>query len=322
MLMQRTLKYSNSATGVGLHSGKKVKITLNPAPVDTGIVFRRVDLDPVVEIAAKPLLVGDTRLCTALINESGVRVATIEHLMSAFAGLGVDNVYVDVDAPEVPIMDGSAALFFFLIRSAGIVAQSAFKRFVGIKKTIEVSHGTPGEANYKFARFEPYNGFEVDCTIDFDHPLFTEGAQNIRLDFSKISYAKEISRARTFGFLAQYEQLRAMNLALGGSLDNAIVIDEYKVLNKGGLRYPNEFVRHKVLDAIGDLYLLGPVLGRFIAYKPGHALNNELLRALLAEESAWEYKVFDKKVTLPGKANANSPELWWPPMAVPAEIPA
>ena len=316
MVMQRTLKYANSASGVGLHSGKKVKITLNPAPVDTGIVFRRVDLDPVVEIPAKPLLVGDTTFCTTLMNPAGVRVATIEHLMSAFAGLGIDNAYVDVDAPEVPIMDGSAALFFFLIRSAGIVAQSAPKRFVRIKKTVEVSHGTPGEANYKFARFEPYNGFEVDCTIDFDHPLFGEGGQHIRLDFSKIAYAKEISRARTFGFLAQYEQLRAMNLALGGSLDNAVVLDEYNVLNEGGLRYPDECVRHKVLDAIGDLYLLGPVVGRFIAYKPGHGLNNELLRALLAQASAWEHTVFDEKTISPDKVEPDPRELWWPPIAV------
>lgn len=317
MVMQRTLKNTNSALGVGLHSGKKIKLTLSPAPIDTGIIFRRTDLNPIVEIPAKPELVGDTKLCTALVNEQGVRVATIEHLMSAFAGLGIDNAYVDLDAPEVPVMDGSAALFFFLIRSAGIVSQPALKRFIRIKETIEVSHGTEGDKDYKFARFEPYEGFDIDCTIDFDHPLFIEGAQRLQLDFAQASYAKEISRARTFGFLAQYEQLKAMNLALGGSLDNTVVLDDYKVLNEGGLRYPDECVRHKVLDAIGDLYLLGPLLGRFVAYKTGHELNNQLVRALLAQETAWETAVFDENSSTNSAKVTNRD--WWS-IEMPTEV--
>jgi len=293
MVKQRTLKNVIRATGVGLHTGEKVHLTLRPAAPDTGIVFRRVDLEPPAEIRACPENVGDTRLSTTLIN-GNVRVSTVEHLLSAFAGLGVDNAYVDLSAPEVPIMDGSAGPFVFLLQSAGIEEQARPKRFIRIRRPIEVRDGD------KFARFEPYEGFKVEFTIDFDHPAFQDRAKRAQVDFSTSSFVKEISRARTFGFLREIEQLRQQNLALGGSLDNAVVVDEYRVLNEEGLRYEDEFVKHKILDAIGDLYLLGHTLiGAFKGHKSGHALNNQLLRALMADQAAWEEAVFEDTATAP-----------------------
>ena len=287
MIRQRTLKNTIRATGVGLHTGEKVYLTLRPAAVDTGIIFRRVDLDDPVEIAATPENVGDTRLSTTLMN-GDVRVSTVEHLLSAMAGLGIDNAYIDVTAPEVPIMDGSAGPFVFLIQSAGIEEQNAAKRFIRIKKTVLVEDGD------KWARFDPFEGFKVSFNIDFEHPVFKNRAQTTTVDFSSTSFVKEVSRARTFGFMRDIEQLRDNNLALGGSMDNAIVMDDYRVLNEDGLRYQDEFVKHKVLDAIGDLYLLGcSLIGEFSGYKSGHALNNRLLRALLANEDAWESATFD-----------------------------
>jgi UDP-3-O-[3-hydroxymyristoyl] N-acetylglucosamine deacetylase len=287
MIKQRTLKNIIRATGIGLHTGEKVYLTLRPAAVDTGIVFRRVDLDEPVEIHATPENVGDTRLSTTLMN-GDVRVSTVEHLLSAMAGLGIDNAYIDVSAPEVPIMDGSAGPFVFLIQSAGIEEQNAPKRFIRIKKPVVVEDGD------KWARFDPFEGFKVSFNIDFEHPVFKDRAQTTTVDFSSTSFVKEVSRARTFGFMRDIEQLRENDLALGGSLDNAIVMDDYRVLNEDGLRYQDEFVKHKVLDAIGDLYLLGcSLIGEFSGYKSGHALNNRLLRALLANEDAWEVAIFD-----------------------------
>lgn len=290
MIRQRTLKNTIRATGVGLHTGEKIYLTLRPAAIDTGVVFRRVDLDPPVEIRAHPENVGDTRLSTTLIQDE-IRIATVEHLLSAIAGLGIDNVYVDLSAPEVPIMDGSAGPFVFLVQSAGIVEQETPKRYVRIKKVIQVEDGD------KWARFEPFEGFKVGFTIDFNHPVFTERRQNVEIDFSKTSYVKEVSRARTFGFMRDMEMLRDNNLALGGSLDNAIVVDDYRILNEDGLRYEDEFIKHKILDAVGDLYLLGrSLIGAFVGYKSGHDLNNHLLRKLLATPQAWEEVVFKDNV--------------------------
>ena len=293
VLKQRTLKNVIRATGVGLHTGDKVILTLRPAAPNTGIVFRRVDLPEPVEIKAEPKAVCDTRLCSAL-EQDGVRIATVEHLMSAFAGLGIDNAYVDLSAAEVPIMDGSAGPFVFLLQSAGIVEQPALKKFIRIKKSVEVR-----EAD-KFVRFDPYFGFKIDFTIDFDHPVFEHSSQNVSIDFADNSYIREISRARTFGFVHEVETMRSMGFARGGSLDNAIVLDEYRILNGEGLRYDDEFVKHKVLDAIGDLYMLGhPLIGAFTAHKSGHALNNQLLRSLLADNEAWEYTSFERAEEAP-----------------------
>ncbi|HHH47989.1 MAG TPA: UDP-3-O-acyl-N-acetylglucosamine deacetylase [Gammaproteobacteria bacterium] len=293
MIRQRTLKNVIRATGIGLHTGEKVYLTLRPAAVDTGIVFRRVDLDEPVEIEAKPENVGDTRLSTTLVKD-GVRISTVEHLLSAMAGLGIDNAYIDVSAAEVPIMDGSAGPFVFLIQSAGIEEQNAPKRFIRIKKTVIVEDGD------KWARFDPFEGFKVSFDIDFEHPVFKNSVQTTTVDFSSTSFVKEVSRARTFGFMRDIEQLRENNLALGGSHDNAIVMDDYRVLNEDGLRYHDEFVKHKVLDAIGDLYLLGcSLIGAFSGCKSGHALNNSLLRALLADETAWESATFDDSRNAP-----------------------
>lgn len=294
MLKQRTLKQVIQATGVGLHTGDRVAITLRPAAPDTGIVFRRVDLDPPREIKAQPELVGDTRLSSTL-EADGVRVATVEHLMSALAGLGVDNAYIDLTATEVPILDGSAGPFVYLLQSAGIVEQPALKKFIRIKKTVEVRDGD------KWVRFEPYHGFKVDFAIDFDHPVIEHTGKSVTIDFALHSYIREVSRARTFGFMHEVEALRSMGLARGGSLDNAVVLDEYRILNSDGLRYEDEFVKHKVLDAIGDLYILGhPLIGAFSAYKSGHALNNKLLRVLLADQEAWEYASFERVEEAPG----------------------
>ena len=287
MINQRTLKNVIRATGVGLHTGKKICLTLRPAPVDTGIIFRRIDLDPVVELPARPERVGDTRLSTALC-EGDASVSTIEHLMSAFAGLGVDNAYVELNASEVPIMDGSAGPFVFLVQSAGLAEQVKPKKFIRIKDVIRVEDGD------KSAQFEPFDGFKVSFSIDFDHPIFNKSPQKAEIDFSSTSFVKEISRARTFGFMHEVEAMRERGLALGGSQNNAIVMDSYSILNQDGLRYEDEFVKHKILDAIGDLYLLGhPLIGLFSAHKSGHALNNKLLRALMENESAWELVTFE-----------------------------
>ena len=293
MIKQRTLKNMIRATGVGLHTGEKVYLTLRPAAPNTGIVFRRVDLPEPVEIKATPDAVGDTRLSSSL-ESNGVKVSTVEHLMAALAGLGIDNLYVDLSAAEVPIMDGSASPFVFLLQSAGIEEQNAAKKYIRIKKPVEVRDGD------KWVRFEPYNGFRLNFTIAFDHPVFDTSSQSLTLDLAQASFVKDISRARTFGFMQDVETLRANGLALGGSMDNAIVMDEYRVLNSDGLRYEDEFVKHKVLDAIGDLYLLGyPLLGAFTAFKSGHALNNRLLRTLLADAEAWEFATFDRAEEAP-----------------------
>ena len=287
MAKQSTLKNVIRATGVGLHTGDKVYLTLRPAPANTGIVFRRVDLDPVVELKASPDLVGDTRLSTTLDFE-GTRVSTVEHLMSAFAGLGIDNAWVDLTAGEVPIMDGSAGPFVFLIQSAGLQEQNAPKKFIRILQPIEIRNGV------KWVRFEPHNGFKVTFSIDFNHPILQSSTQNASIDVSTTAFIKEISRARTFGFLQDVEALQDAGLARGGSLDNAIVMDAYHILNDEGLRYGDEFVRHKILDAIGDLYLLGyPLIGAFTAHKSGHSLNNRLLLLLQERPSAWELVSFD-----------------------------
>ncbi len=282
MLQQRTLKNSIRATGVGLHSGKKVLMVLRPAPANSGIVFRRTDLDPLVDIPARAGNVSQTTLGTSL-TEGTATVSTVEHLMSALAGLGIDNLVVELSAGEVPIMDGSAAPFVFLLQSAGIEEQNAAKRFVRIKKAIRVEDGD------KWARFEPYDGFKVNFAIEFDHPVFKRRSQAASMEFSTTTFLREVSRARTFGFMRDLEYMRARNLALGGNLDNAIVLDDYRILNEDGLRYEDEFVKHKILDAIGDLYLLGhSLIGEFSGYKSGHALNNRLLRTLIADAAAWE----------------------------------
>ncbi|MBE9526457.1 MAG: UDP-3-O-acyl-N-acetylglucosamine deacetylase [Proteobacteria bacterium] len=293
MIRQRTLKNSIKATGVGLHSGEKVYLTLRPAAENTGIIFRRVDLDEPVDIQARAENVGDTTLSTTL-EKDGVKISTVEHLLSAMAGMGIDNAYVDLSASEVPIMDGSAGPFVFLLQSAGIVEQSAAKRFIRIKRDVVVEEGD------KWVRFEPYEGFKVSFVIDFEHPVIQGRPQYSEMDFSSTSFVREVSRARTFGFMNQIEQLRANNLALGGSLNNAIVMDEYRILNEDGLRYEDEFVKHKILDAIGDLYLLGSsLIGAFSGHKAGHSLNNKILRKLLADKSAWEEVIFEDEKLAP-----------------------
>jgi len=289
MIRQRTLKNVIRATGVGLHTGEKIYLTLRPAAVDTGIVFRRVDLDQPVDIPAKAEFVGDTTLSTTLVKDD-VRVSTVEHLLSALAGLGIDNAYIDVSAAEVPIMDGSAGPFVFLIQSAGVEEQNAPKRFIRVLEPIEVRDGD------KIARFEPFDGFKVQFSIDFDHPAMEGALCQSEIDFSSTSFVKEVSRARTFGFLRDIEKLRDNGLALGGSMENAIVVDDYRVLNEDGLRYEDEFVKHKILDAIGDLYLLGrSLIGAFSGHKSGHALNNRLLNALLENPQAWELVTFEEE---------------------------
>lgn len=293
MLKQRTLKSVVTATGVGLHSGAKVRIALRPAQPNTGVVFRRVDLQPPIDLRADPFGVSDTRLASCL-EKDGAKVATVEHLMSALAGLGIDNIYVDVDAAELPILDGSAAPFVFLLQSAGIEEQQAAKQFLRVKKPVEVKDGD------KWARLTPYDGFSLEFSILFSHPAVSGTASRAHIDFADHSYLREIARARTFGFMQDVESMRDQGLALGGSLENAIVMDEYRILNNDGLRYADEFVKHKILDAIGDLYLAGhPLLAAFSAYKSGHALNNQLLRALLADAEAWELVSFESVATAP-----------------------
>jgi UDP-3-O-[3-hydroxymyristoyl] N-acetylglucosamine deacetylase len=286
MLKQRTIKQLVKTVGVGLHSGTKVELTLRPAAPDTGIVFRRVDLTPIVDFQATAFAVGDTRMASTLVHD-GVRIATVEHLMSACAGLGIDNLYIDVSAEEIPIMDGSAASFVFLLQQAGLEEQNVPKKFIRVKKPIEIREGQG--ASEKWARLEPFHGFRLNFFIEFKHPAIDGTGQTAEVDFSKVSYVRDVARARTFGFMQDVEALRGMGLARGGSLDNAIVMDEYRILNSDGLRYADEFVRHKILDAIGDLYLIGhPLLATYTAHKSGHALNNQLLRALLAQPDAYE----------------------------------
>lgn len=293
MIRQRTLRNAIKATGVGLHTGEKVYLTLWPAPINAGIVFRRVDLDPVVEIPARAENVRETTLSTTLIA-NGEKVSTVEHLLAAMAGLGIDNAFVDVSASEVPIMDGSAAPFVFLIQSAGIEEQNAAKKFIRIKRPVTVEDGD------KIASFLPFDGFKVSFSIDFDHPVFRERSPHAEIDFSSTSFVKEVSRARTFGFMHEIEYLRSQGLARGGSVDNAIVVDEYRILNQDGLRYDDEFVKHKILDAIGDLYLLGyGVIGEYRAHKSGHALNNAVVRALITQPDAWEMVTFDDEAAAP-----------------------
>ncbi|MBN57035.1 MAG: UDP-3-O-acyl-N-acetylglucosamine deacetylase [Thalassolituus sp.] len=293
MIRQRTLNNTIRATGVGLHSGEKVYLTLKPAPVDSGIIFRRVDLDPIIDIPATALQVGETTLSTTLVKDNA-KVDTVEHLLSAMAGLGIDNAIVELSAQEVPIMDGSSGPFVFLLQSAGIAEQEAPKKFIRIKRKVEVREGD------KIASFVPYEGFKVTFEIDFDHPVFRQSVQTASLDFSSTSYVKEVSRARTFGFTKDLEYMRSKNLALGGSVKNAIVVDDYRVLNEDGLRYDDEFVKHKILDAVGDLYLLGhSLIGEFVGHKSGHGLNNRLLRELLQQEDAWEFVEFTDTETSP-----------------------
>ena len=293
MIKQRTLKNVIRATGVGLHTGKKVYLTLRPAPANSGIIFRRVDLDEPVEIRACPKNVGDTKLSTTLVKDN-IRISTVEHLLSALAGFGVDNAYIDTSADEIPIMDGSAGPFVFLIQSAGIEEQNAVKKFMRIRKRVFVESGD------KWALFEPFNGFKVGFTIQFSHPAFTVKNCQAEIDFSTTSFVKEVSRARTFGFMRDVELLRQNNLILGGSLDNALVVDDYRILNEDGLRYEDECVKHKILDAIGDLYLLGhSLIGSFKGYKSGHELNNRLLKKLLATKSAWELVSYEDENKVP-----------------------
>ncbi|MEY4593023.1 MAG: hypothetical protein RIR18_1918 [Pseudomonadota bacterium] len=297
MLKQRTLKTLIRASGVGLHGGVKVSMVMRPAAPDTGIIFRRIDLPEPVDVPASALGIGDTRMCSCLECDtpSGkVKVGTVEHIMSALAGMGIDNAYIDLDAPEVPILDGSAAPFVFLIQTAGIEEQNAPKRFIRITRPIEVRDGD------KWAKFEPYEGFKLTFSIIFNHPAINKSAQQAEMDFAKHSYLREVARARTFGFMQEVEWLRENGLALGGGLENAIVLDEFRVLNTDGLRYTDEFVKHKILDAIGDLYLIGhPLLAAFTAHKSGHALNNQLARALLEQQDAWEWATFEETDTIP-----------------------
>jgi len=293
MLKQRTLKSLIRASGVGLHTGQKVRMTLRPAPADSGVVFRRIDLEPPLDIPARADLVGETKLSSCLVRE-GVKIYTVEHLMSALSGLGIDNVFVDLDAPELPIMDGSASPFVLLLQQAGLEEQAAPKRFLRVKRTVEVREGD------KWARLEPYAGFKLSFSIDFRHPVIERSTQSVTVDFAETSYLKEIARARTFGFMHEVEDLKDSGLALGGGLENAVVLDEQGVLNSEGLRFADEFIRHKLLDAIGDLYLLGrPLLGAFTAHKSGHALNNRLVRAALAEAGALETVAFERAEEAP-----------------------
>lgn len=293
MIKQRTLKSAVSATGVGLHSGQKVKLTLRPAAPDSGIIFCRTDLKDAPTIKAEPHAVSDTRLSTT-IGTGEARVATIEHLMSALAGLGIDNLYIDISASEVPIMDGSAGPFIFLLQSAGIVEQTAAKKYIRVRKPVLI------EDTDKWVRFDPHHGFKIDFKIDFPHPAFNAEHNSVTVDFARTSYVKEVARARTFGFMHDVEALRSQGLALGGSLENAIVMDGYRVLNNDGLRYDDELVKHKVLDAVGDLYMLGhPLIGAFSGFRSGHALNNRLVRALLADEAAWEFRTYNHPDEVP-----------------------
>jgi len=294
MIRQRTIKQSVAVTGIGLHKGDKVTMTLRPAPANTGIIFRRIDLEPYVDIPADAGLVGDTMLCTCLSNEEGHTISTVEHLSSALAGLGIDNIIVEVNSNELPIMDGSASPFIFLLQSAGIEELNTSKKFIRINKPVRVEEGD------KWAEFNPFDGFRIDFQIDFNHPVIRQSKQHMVLDFSSDSYIDKVSRARTFGFLNDLEYMHSNNLALGGSMDNAVALDEFRVLNQEGLRYQDEFVKHKILDAVGDLYLAGhSIIGELKAYKSGHGLNNKLLNQLLAQQECWEFVSFDEKEDSP-----------------------
>ncbi|MBD1574220.1 UDP-3-O-acyl-N-acetylglucosamine deacetylase [Vibrio sp. S17_S38] len=294
MIRQRTLKEQIKTTGVGLHSGRKVTLTLRPAPANTGIIYRRTDLSPPVDFPSDANSVRDTMLCTALVNDEGIRISTVEHLNAALSGMGIDNIIIEVDAPEIPIMDGSASPFVYLLQSAGIETLNAAKRFIRIKKPVRVEDGD------KWAELVPYDGFRMDFEIEFNHPAIEADEQHMLFDFSSQAFIKDISRARTFGFMRDIEYLQSQNLCLGGSFDCAIVLDEYRILNEDGLRFSNEFVTHKVLDAIGDLYMSGhSIVGELRAYKTGHALNNQLLRALLANQEAWEWATFEESAGSP-----------------------
>lgn len=304
MIKQRTIANQVKATGVGLHKGEKVSITLRPASANTGIVFRRVDLDPVVNFETTPESVGDTQLCTCLINKDGVRLSTTEHLIAAVAALGIDNLIVELDSAEVPIMDGSALPFIYLIQKGGLQEQNAAKRFIQIKETIRVEEGD------KWAEITPYDGFHIDFEIAFDHPAINDSQQRIALDITAQSFTQEISRARTFGFMKDIEYMHANNLALGGSMDSAVVLDDFKVLNPDGLRYADEFVKHKILDCVGDMFMAGHnILGKITAYKSGHDLNNKLLRKIMATQSAWQWATFEQDVTMPAPGLAATPSL-------------
>ncbi|MGF1741243.1 UDP-3-O-acyl-N-acetylglucosamine deacetylase [Vibrio profundum] len=294
MIRQRTLKEIVTTTGVGLHSGRKVNLTLRPAAANTGIIYRRTDLEQPVDFPADPVSVRDTMLCTALVNDEGVRISTVEHLTAALSGMGIDNIIIEVDAPEIPIMDGSANPFVYLIQQAGIETLNTPKRFIRIKKPVRF------QEDDKWAELVPYNGFRMDFEIEFNHPAIDSEQQHLLFDFSSQSFIKEISRARTFGFMRDIEYLQSQNLALGGSFDCAIVLDEYRILNEEGLRFDNEFVTHKVLDAIGDLYMCGhAIVGEFRAFKSGHKLNNQLLRTVLADQEAWEWATFEEEAGSP-----------------------
>jgi UDP-3-O-[3-hydroxymyristoyl] N-acetylglucosamine deacetylase len=294
MIKQRTIKQSVQETGIGLHKGDKVTMTLRPAPANTGIVFRRVDLEPFADIPARADAVGDTMLCTCISNEQGVTISTVEHLASALAGLGIDNIIVEVDSDELPIMDGSASPFVFLLQSAGIEEINAAKRFIKVNHTIRVEDAD------KWAELRPYDGFRVDFEIDFEHPVISQTRQHSVLDFDSSSYVEEVSRARTFGFMKDLEYMNSHNLALGGSMENAVALDDYRVLNPEGLRYSDEFLKHKILDAIGDLYLGGhSIIGELVAYKTGHGLNNKLLNALLQNQECWEFVSYDSSEDMP-----------------------
>ncbi|SES78814.1 UDP-3-O-acyl-N-acetylglucosamine deacetylase [Thorsellia anophelis] len=301
MITQRTVKKMTKAVGVGLHTGKKVTLSFIPAKANTGIIYRRVDLNPAVDFPLDAKSVKDTLLCTCLVNEDDVRVSTIEHLNAALAALGIDNIIIEVNAPEIPIMDGSSAPFIFLLLDAGIENLPALKKFIKVKETVRVEEGD------KWAEIRPYNGFKLDFTIDFDHPVINKTGQQFTLDFSADNFINQISRARTFGFMKDIEYLQSKGLCLGGSFDCAIVVDDYRVMNEDGLRFEDEFVRHKMLDAVGDLYVSGhTILGAFSAYKSGHALNNKLLLQLLQTESAWEWSTFDSEVEVPFKFVINN----------------
>tara|TARA_B100002019_G_scaffold266789_1_gene257351 strand:+ start:1939 stop:2859 length:921 start_codon:yes stop_codon:yes gene_type:complete len=301
MIKQRTLQQAISATGIGLHKGNKVNLTLRPAPANTGLIFRRTDLEPAVDIPARADWVRDTQLCTCLINEENIRISTVEHLLAALAGVGIDNAIIEVDSHEIPIMDGSSHPFVYLLQSAGIEEQSAAKKFIRIKEPVRVEEGD------KWAELLPHDGFRIDFAIDFDHPAIADTGQTVSMDFSANAFIKDISRARTFGFMKDIEYLRKNNLALGGSFDNAVVLDDFRVLNNDGLRYDDEFVKHKMLDAVGDLYMGGhSILGHLRAYKSGHALNNQLLQAVLETESAWEFVTFEDE-------QAKEPIAFWSP---------
>ena len=295
MIKQRTLKQATKVTGIGLHSGKKVTLTLRPVPANTGIIYARTDLEPAVYFPASAESIRDTQLCTCMINDDGVRISTVEHLNAAMAALGLDNLIVEVDAPEIPIMDGSASPFIYLLLDAGIEEQNAAKKFIRIKETVRVEEGD------KWAEIRPYaHGLKLDFTIDFNHPMISKSVCNFKMDLSAENFIQKISRARTFTFMKDVEYLQSIGLALGGSLDNAIVLDEYRILNEEGLRYKDELVKHKMLDSVGDLFMCGyNILGDFRAYKSGHGVNNKLLRAILANENAWEFVTFEDKESAP-----------------------